>query len=268
MSTTPSGSRSHRGAAAVAPPVVGHRPVRLAVTALLLTTVTGCSVRGYDVGYGLATQSYRENALLKNGLVDLADRRLVMRLPKVTTEEGDIAQASWVTPPFMRDMPGIRTAYRGWVESAESKLPVTFTVGVLTDDEFDVEKVKQKISTAVREDATFGKASWENVVDARSKPDMQWSRLRLSGKQPFEITIAGNPEQKNIEGNTECWVAGHAENKVVVLFVWRAPAEVMEGIKFDLLPQVVARWVMTNPGRDPPAEPVPAAAEPGPAAAK
>lgn len=271
VSTTPSRPRSARTPIAAAPSAVRNRPACLVAAALFLAAVAGCSVKGYDWAYGLATEHYRLQALVKPGNVSLEGTRLIHRVPKVTAEEDVLAQAPWATPPFMRDIPGIRTAYRGWVDAGDSKLPVTLTVGMLTDDEFDAEKVKRDISAAVREDANFGKAAWEDFDHANQKlpnlGELQWSRLKLSGKQPFEITVAGNPEEKNIEGITECWVGSHSENKVLALFVWRVPAEVMDRIKFDRMTQFISGQVLTGPRRDPPAEPAPAAAEPAPAAA-
>jgi hypothetical protein len=112
--------------------------------------------------------------------------------------------------------------------------------------------------------AAFAKAAWEEGADLGNLKGQEgrlpWSRLKLTGKQPFEIAVAGNPEQKNIEGATEVWVSGHPDNKVAAVFVWRAPAEVLEQVKFDDLVRFTAASVIMNPLADAPAAADPAAA--------
>ena len=228
-----------------------------------LLTLAGCSVSDYDRRYEKATKAYRLMSMFLSEGAFLADNRVSHRVARLFQENDAEGKASWSKPSFLRDFPGFRVAYRGEAEAAGAKMPVTLAIGVLTDEQFDPEKVKRDISAALRDDAAFAKAAWEEGVDT-GVPSQEglppWSRLKLTGKQPFEFTLAGNPEQKNIEGTTEVWVNGHPDNKVLTVLVWRAPAEVIEQVKFDDLARFTAGSIVMNPL-------APAAAPADPAAA-
>ncbi len=234
----------------------------------LLVALAGCSLSDYDQRYETATKAYRLMALFQPQGLFVADNRVGYRVPRLFTEEDTQGGAAWSKPSFLKDFPGFRVAYRGQAAVADATLPVTLAVGALTDDQFDVEKVKRDISAGLRDDAAFAKAAWEEGVETGVKSQdgrLPWSRLKLTGKQPFEITVAGNPEQKNIEGTTEVWVSGHPDNKVLTVLVWRAPAEVHGQVKFDDLVRFTAASVLMNPLVDAPAAADPAAAPAAPA---
>lgn len=232
-----------------------------------LAALAGCAVSDYDKNYEKATKTYRLKALFHPQPESVADNRVVYWVARLFTEDDTQGNAPWAKPSFMKDFPGFRVAYRGESEAGGAKMPVTLAIGVLTDDQFDPEKVKKDISAALRDDAAFAKATWEDVPLAGYKPQpgaLPWSRLKLTGKQPFEFTVAGNPEQKNIEGATEVWVSGHSDNKVLTVLVWRAPAEVLDQVKFAELAEYTAGGLGTKPAADAPA-PVDPAGGPAPA---
>lgn len=233
----------------------------------LVVVLAGCSLSEYDKVYENATKNYRMAALFQDRYDSVADDRLKLSKPRVFTEEDAAGTAAWSKPPFLREIPGFRTAFRGQVAAGDAKLPVTLAVGVLTDDQFDPDKMRKDISAAVREDAALAKAQWEEVGGVTNRSDqslLPWSRLRLTGKQPFELVVAGSVEQKNVEGTTDIWVTGSPEHKVAVVLVWRLPAEIQEQIKFEELSRFAVAGVLTaelaNPAPAPAAEPAPAAA--------
>jgi hypothetical protein len=232
---------------------------------LVLLPLAGCSVSDYDRRYEQATKAYRLDSMFLAERAALADNRVGYRVARLFGENDTDGKANWSKPSFLRDFPGFRVAYRGEVEAAGAKMPVTLAIGVLTDEQFDPEKVKRDISAALRDDAAFPKAAWEEGVETgvRSQEGRPpWSRLKLTGKQPFEFTVAGNPEQKNIEGTTEVWVNGHPDNKVLTVLVWRAPAEVIQQVKLEDLALFTAASIVMNPLAVPaPADPAAAPAD-------
>jgi len=241
------------------------RPL-LAIAACLLVA-GGCSSGGYDTDYAASVGKHRMDAAFQRlhpEAKDVAGGRVLLRVPKVFTDEDAKGEKAWAKPPFLADFPGYRTAFGAQIEAGGAKLPVSLSVGVMNDDQFAPEDTKRAILNAVRKEPAFAKAAW-TAPDGIVVPEGQtpWAVLDLDGPQPFERIVAGNPEQKSTEGTTQIWVAAHPAQKVSAVLVWRMPVELAGQVPLDELAGLVARTVVTRPVP----EPAPAAPDAAPAAA-
>jgi len=238
---------------------------RLLLVAATLLAAAGCSSGRYDTDYAASVARHGLDAALQRlhaEAKDVAAGRVLMRVPKLFTEEDARGEKSWAKPPFLADFPGFRTAFGTQLEAAGAKLPVSLSVGVMNDEQFAPEETKRAILNAVRKEPAFAKAAWA-TPEGIETPEGQapWAVLALDGPQPFERVVAGNPEQKSTDGTTRIWVAAHAAHKVATVLVWRMPAELAGQVPLDELAGLVARTVALKP----PAEPAAAVPEPAPA---
>jgi hypothetical protein len=236
----------------------------LAVTAVV--AAGGCSSGRYDTDFAASGERHRMAAAFQRlhaEAKDVGDGRVLLRVPKLFTEEDAKGEKSWAKPPFLKDLPGFRTAFGTQIEAGGAKLPVSLSVGVLADDQFAPEDTKRAILNAVKKEPAFAKAAWA-VPDGIVPPDGQlpWAVLDLPGPQPFERIVAGNPEDKATDGTTQIWVAAHPAQKVSAVLVWRLPAELAGQVPLAELAGLVARTVVTKPVLEPAAAPAPAAAPP------
>lgn len=222
----------------------------------------GCSSGRYDTDYAASIARHRMDAAFQRlhpEAKDVADGRVLLRVPKLFTEEDPKGEKSWAKPPFLEDLPGYRTAFGTQIEAAGAKLPVSLSVGVLNDEQFAPEETKRAILNAVKKEPAFAKAAWA-APDGIVPPEGQapWAVLDLPGPQPFERVVAGNVEEKATDGTTQIWVAAHPAQKVSAVLVWRMPVELAGQVPLAELAGLVARTVVTKPAP----EPAPAAAAP------
>ena len=235
-----------------------------AITAIGLVVAAGCLSRSYDADFLARLKQYREEgelSRLHGEPKSLKDGRLLLRVPKLFTEEDPVGEKEQSKPPFLQAFPGFATSFGSLLEADGVKLPVVLSVGVLVDNDNTLEDIKAKILNQVQKEAAFAKETWaksEGEPDANGQTP--WSILRLVGPQSFERITAGVTETKNTDGTTEIWVASHAGAKVAAVLVWRVPQELDAAVRLPELAGLVALTVEMKVA--PPAEPpaaVPAA---------
>lgn len=243
-----------------------RRSLHLTASGMLI--FAGCYSGSYDQDYVRSIDRHQEEGAfqtLHKEPKDLVAGRLRVRVPKVFTEEDPSGGKERSKPPFLKDFPGFRNAYQALLDAEGAKLPAVLSVGGLIDKESSLEDVKKRILSQTQKEAMFAKAVWGAAdVPGSDGGTTAWSVLKLAGQQPFDRIVAGNPEKKNTEGETQIWVCSDPDSKVTAILVWRVPQEVATQVPLDELPILVARTVEFLA----PAEPAPAVAAPGaPAAA-
>ena len=233
------------------------------LAALGVLAISGCLSGGYDEDFRSSLGRYRQDGELQRLRATphkLADDRLALRVPKIFEAENATGENPRSKPTFLQDFPGFRVAFEVLREAEGTQFPVVLSVGVLTDKESSLEDIKKSILNQVQKEAAFAKASW---AVAEGQPDSggrtPWTVLKLSGQQPFERIVAGNPETKNTDGETHIWVASDPASKVSAVLAWRVPREVAATVSLDDLAGLVARTVEFRAA----AEPEPGAAAPG-----
>ncbi len=248
-----------------------RRSVQLAAIGLI--AASGCFSGGYDTDYRSSLQRYRQEAELLPTPVELADKRLSLRLPRAFKEQDSAGDKNWSKPPFLKQFPGFLIAVSespkevGGVQS-----PAVLSVGALTDAASSLEDIKKDILNQVQKEASFAKtAAWAAVeVQPVAGGKVPWRVLKLAGSQPFDRVNNGIPESNNTEGETQIWVASDPDTKVSAVLVWRVPQERATTVPLEELAGLVARTVEFKAAE----EPAPAAAAqapapaPAPAAAK
>jgi hypothetical protein len=230
--------------------------------AIGLFAASGCLSGSYDEDFRRSLQRYREEGefqRLHQEPKTLAENRLLLRVPKLFTEEDAVGDKERSKPPFLKDFPGFRVAYQSLLDADGAKSPAVLSVGVLTDKESSLEEIKKRILNQVQKEASFAKAAW---AAAEGQPpaggNAPWSVLKLAGQQPFDRVNNAVTETKNADGETQVWVASDPDTKVSAVLVWRVPQELAAAVPLEELAGLVARTVEFKA----PAEPAPAAAPP------
>lgn len=231
------------------------------LAAIALVAAAGCLSGRYDEDLRGSLQRYREDGefqRLHREPKSLAGNRLLVRVPKLFTDEDDTGQKERSKPVFLKDFPGFCVAYQALLSADGAQLPVVLSVGAPIDKESGLEDLKKMILNQVQKEASFAKAAW-SAVDGQPAAGGKspWSVLKLAGQQPFDRVNNGVTEPKNSEGETQVWVASDPETKVAAVLVWRVPKELAATVPLDELAGLVARTVeFKAPGE--PGEPVPA----------
>ena len=246
-----------------------RRFVQLA--AIGLFAASGCFSGSYNEDYRKSLQRYREEAELLPIPVELADKRLSLRLPRAFKEQDLVGDKKGSKPAFLTDFPGFAIAVsESTKDVGDAQPPAVLSVGALTDKQSDLEDIKNKILNQVQKEASFAKATW---AAADGQPDVggkvSWSLLKLAGPQPFDRVNKGVDEKNNTEGETQIWIASDSDTKVAAVLVWRVPQALAAKVRLEKLAGLVARTVEFKGPEEPAAAaaPVPAAA-PAPAATK
>ena len=236
-----------------------------------LCATSGCLSGSYDGAFQGSLERYRHESefqRLHREPKALAGSRLLLRVPKLFTEEDATGNKEHSKPPFLKDFPGFAVAYQTLLNADGVQFPVVLSVGAPTEKESNLEELKKKILNQVQKEPPFAKAAWV-VAAGQTAGDGQtpWTLLKLSGPQPFARVNKGVSESKNTEGETQIWVASDPDTQVSAVLVWRVPLELAASVPLDELATLVARTVEFNPPAAP-ADPAPAAAPPQPPAAK
>ena len=246
-----------------------RRFVQLA--AIGLFAASGCFSGSYNEDYRKSLQRYREEAELLPMPVELADKRLSLRLPRAFKEQDLVGDKKGSKPAFLTDFPGFAIAVSESTKDVGDAQPLAvLSVGALTDKQSDLEDIKNKILNQVQKEASFAKATWDTVeVEPVAGGKVPWSVLKLAGSQPFDRVNNGVPESKNTEGETQIWVASDTDTKVSAVLVWRVPQERAATVPLEKRAGLVASTVEFKAAAELAAAAEPAAAAaPAPAAAK
>ncbi|MFM9195681.1 MAG: hypothetical protein ACKOWG_08070, partial [Planctomycetia bacterium] len=242
------------------------------VAALGGLAMSGCLSGGYDADFRTSLGRYRQDGELQRLRATphaLAQDRLTLRVPKLFQAEDVTGETPRSKPPFLQDFPGFQVAFESLLEAEGAKLPVVLSVGVLADQESGLEDIKKRILNQVQKEAAFAKAAWgvaEGQPDSGGKTS--WTVLKLVGQQAFDRIVAGNPETKNTEGETQVWVASDSDSKVSAVLVWRVPQELAANVALNELAGLVAKTVEFRPAQAAPAAAAPDAVPAEPAVAQ
>ena len=235
------------------------------VVAIGLFAASGCMSGSYDEAFRGSMARYRQESefqRLHREPKSLAGNRLLLRVPKLFTDEDATGDKERSKPPFLQDFPGFAVAYQVLLEADGAQLPAVLSVGAVTDKESGLDDLKKRILNQVQKEASFAKAAWA-VAEGQAAADgqTQWSILKLVGPQPFDRVNQGVTESKNSDGDTQIWVASNPDAKVSAVLVWRVPNELAAAVPLDDLAGLVARTVEFKAPAEP-AEPIPPAADP------
>ena len=248
-----------------------RRSVQLAAIGLL--AASGCLSGGYNEDFRASLDRYREAGdfhRLHQEPKALAGDRLLLRVPKLLASE-DTADGKKVSkPPFLKEFPVFVIAVSESPKDVAAASPAVLSVGVLTDNESDLEEIKKTVLNQVHKEAAFAKAGWTAVdVQPTAGGPSAWSVLKLVGPQPFDRVNNGIPESNNTEGETQIWVASDSGTKVSAVLVWRVAQERAATVQLEELAGLVARTIEFKAAAEPAAAAAaPGAAAPAPAAAK
>lgn len=235
------------------------------LAAIGLLTASGCLSGSYDEDFRGSLQRYRQDGefqRLHREPKALAENRLLLRVPKLFTDEDATGEKERSKPPFLQDFPGFCAAYQALLSAEGVQLPAVLSVGALVDKESGLDELKKRILNQVQKESSFAKAAWA-AVDGQPPAGGRtpWSVLKLDGQQPFDRVNNGITETQSTEGETQIWVASDPDTKVAAVLVWRVPKELAANVPLNELAGLVARTVeFKTPGE--PAEPAPAAAAP------
>ena len=237
-----------------------RRSFQLAAIGML--AASGCLSGGYDEDFRGSLQRYRQEGefqRLHREPKALAENRLLLRVPKLFTDEDATGDKERSKPPFLKDFPGFQVAFEKLVDVNGVQSPAVLSVGVTTDKESGLDDLKKRILNQVQKEPSFAKAAWA-VVEGQPAAGGKapWSVLKLAGTQPFDRLNNGINENQNSEGETQIWVASDPDTKVAAVLVWRVPQELAATVPLDEMAGLVARTVEFKA----PAEPAPAAAPP------
>jgi len=215
---------------------------------LACLTICGCSSGDYDAAYGTRIVGYRtagEFARLRGTPTTVAEIA-ELRLPQVLENQLDPANtATWATPPFVKDFPGLAAAYEGGFSATDGRIPVVLTVGVVPATERRKDDVEEQILRQVRKDEEFVKAAWQKgqeVVDIAGAT-RKWDVLELKGPQPFQIEKAEVTAEKRLPGTTEIWVSADPGQKACVILAWRVADDVAANLPLLEISPLTARTV-------------------------
>jgi hypothetical protein len=241
-----------------------RRFVPLAAVGLLVAS--GCLSGSYDADFRSSLERYRQDGefqRLHREPKALAGNRMLLRVPKLFTDEDATGDKERSKPPFLQDFPGFCVAYQALLDADGAKSPAVLSVGALADKESGLDELKKRILNQVQKEQAFAKAAWA-ALDGQPAAGGKatWSVLKLAGQQPFDRVNNGVTEPKNADGETQVWVASDPDTKVAAVLVWRVPQELAETVPLDELAGLVARTVEFKA----PAEPAPVAAAPDVAA--
>lgn len=230
--------------------------------AIGLFAASGCLSGSYNEDFRVSLERYREEGefqRLHQEPKALAGNRLLLRVPKLFTDEDVNGNKERSKPPFLKDFPGFVVSYQSLLDADGAKSPAVLSVGVLTDKESNLEDIKKRILNQVQKEASFAKAAWTAVEGPPAAGgSAPWAVLKLSGQQPFDRVNNGVTETKNADGETQVWLASDPDTKVSAVLVWRVPQELAATVPLAELAGLVARTVEFKA----PAEPAPAAAPP------
>ena len=249
-----------------------RRVIQVAAIGVMgLFAASGCLSGSYDEAFRGSMGRYRQEAefqRLHREPKALAGNRLLLRVPKLFTEEDATGDKERSKPPFLKDFPGFAVAYQALLDADGAQLPAVLSVGAPIDKDSGLEDLKKRILNQVQKEASFAKAAWAaGEGQAAANGQASWSVLKLSGPQPFDRVNKGVTESKNSDGETQIWVASDADTKVSAVLVWRVPAELAATVPLDEFAGLVARTVEFKAPAEPgPADPAPAAAAPQAAA--
>jgi hypothetical protein len=226
-----------------------RRFVQLA--AIGLFAASGCLSGSYDKDYRKSVQRFQKEAELLP-TVELAGKRLSLRLPRAFKEQDIVGDKKWSKPPFLKEFPGFALGVSS-KEDADAQPPAVFSVGALTDKDSNLEDIKNKILNQVQKEASFAKATWATVeVEPIAGGKVPWSVLKLVGSQPFDRVNNGVPESKNTDGETQIWVASDTDTKVSTVLVWRVAQEREADLQLEKLAELVASTVEFKAAADEP----------------
>ena len=245
-----------------------RRFVQLA--AIGLFAASGCLSGSYNEDYRTSLQRYREEAELLPTPVELADKRLSLRLPRAFKEQDLVGDKKGSKPAFLSDFPGFAIAVsESTKDVGDAQPPAVLSVGVPTDKASGLDDLKKVILNQVQKEASFAKANWATAeVEPLAGVKVPWWVLKLAGSQPFDRVNNGVPESKNTDGETQIWVASDTDTKVSAVLVWRVPQERDAIVRLETLAGLVASTVEFKAAAEPAAAAAPAPAAPAPAAAK
>jgi len=223
--------------------------MRWIVIALACGGVGGCSSSAYDAAYTKRVAERRvagEFAALRLTATAVADGRVALRLPIVLANQLDGSETpARSVPPFLREFPGFVGAYEAQVDTADGRVPIVLTVGVVPAADRPKEKVAETILGQVRGDEEFGKAAWRKgqSLDDESAALGTWDVLQLEGQQPFQVTKADVTVEKRLPGTTAIWLSAESGQKACVILAWRVPDDVREKLPLPEMAKLTARTV-------------------------
>ncbi len=243
------------------------------LAAIGLLTASGCLSGGYDEDFRGSLQRYRQDGefqRLHREPKALAENRVLLRVPKLFTDEDATGEKERSKPPFLKDFPGFCVSYQALLTADGIQLPAVLSVGAPIDKESGLEDLKKRILNQVQKESSFAKQAWA-AVDGQPPAGGKaaWSVLKLDGQQPFDRVNNGITETQNTEGETQVWVASDPDAKVAAVLVWRVPKELAANVPLNELAGLVARTVeFKAPGEPAVQAPEAAAPEAAPAAAQ
>jgi hypothetical protein len=241
-----------------------RRSFQLAAIALL--AASGCLSSGYDEDFRGSLQRYRQESefqRLHREPKALADNRLLLRVPKLFTDEDATGDKERSKPPFLKDFPGFCVAYQALLSVDGVQVPAVLSVGAPIDKESSLDELKKRILSQVQKEPAFTKAAWA-AVDGQPAAGGKapWSVLKLAGAQPFDRVNNGIGEKQNTEGETQIWVASDPDTKVAAVLVWRVPRDLDPTVPLEELAGLVASTVEFKAPAEPAAAAAPAEAAP------
>ena len=217
------------------------------LVAMVGVSICGCSSSAYDAAYSKRVADHRvagEFAALRTAATAVADGRAELRLPTLLVNQLDGSETPVRSvPPFVREFPGFAAAYEAQVETADGRLPIVLTVGVVPAAER--REAAEAILRQVRQDEDFKQAAWSKGRDLadESAAIRKWDVLELKGAQPFQVTKADITVEKRLPGTTAVWLAADAGQKACVILAWRVPDDVANSLPLPAIAELTARTV-------------------------
>ena len=209
--------------------------------------ICGCSSGAYDAAYMKRVAAHRvagEFKPLRPAATALAEGRAELRLPAMLVNQLDGNETpARAVPPFIREFPGFAAAYEAQVETADGRLPIVLTVGVVPAAER--RDAAEAILRQVRQDEDFKQAAWSKGRELadESAAIRKWDVLELKGPQPFQVTKADITDEKRLPGTTAVWMAADPGQKACVILAWRVPDDVAQSLPLPAIAELTARTV-------------------------